>query len=329
MILKSYIVEQDINKIDKSISLFYGENLGLINDFKKLIIESNKNTTIIRLNEEEVLKKDVILFREISNSSLFEEKKAIFIDQVSDKILNQIIEIENISTDIKIYLFAGVLEKKSKLRNYFEKSKNFCVIACYEDNAITLKNIIQKKLKDFKGINMQNINLILENSNYSRAKLNNELDKINDFFHDKVLSVEKLEDLLNLKTNDDFNKLKDAAFMGEKKNTNRLLSDTILEEDQNFFYLNSINQRLGKLLEINKSGAENLEIAVNNLKPPIFWKDKQNVINQAKKWNKNKIKSIMKKTYDIEIKIKSNSIINKKLLIKKLLVDLCSLANAS
>ena len=68
MILKSYIVEQDINKIDKSISLFYGENLGLINDFKKLIIESNKNTTIIRLNEEEVLKKDVILFREVSNS---------------------------------------------------------------------------------------------------------------------------------------------------------------------------------------------------------------------------------------------------------------------
>ena len=329
MILKSYIVEQDINKIDKNISLFYGENLGLINDFKKLIIEANKNTTIIRLNEEEILKKDVILFREISNASLFEEKKAIFIDQVSDKILNQILEIENISTDIKIYLFSGVLEKKSKLRNYFEKSKDSCSIACYEDNNITLKNIIQRKLKDFKGINMQNINLILEHSNYSRAKLNNELDKIKDFFHDKVLNVEKLEDLLNLKTNDDFNKLKDAAFMGEKKNTNRLLSDTILEEDQNFFYLSSINQRLGKLLEINKSSAENLEIAVNNLKPPVFWKDKQNVINQAKKWNKNKIKSIMKKTYDIEIKIKSNSIINKKLLIKKLLVDLCSLANAS
>ena len=260
---------------------------------------------------------------------MFEEKKAIFIDQVSDKILNQILEIENISTDIKIYLFSGVLEKKSKLRNYFEKSKDTCSIACYEDNNITLKIIIQRKIKDLKGINMQNINLILENSNYSRTKLNNELDKIKDFFHDKVLNIEKLEDLLNLKTNDDFNKLKDAAFMGEKKNTNILLSDTILEEDQNFFYLNSINQRLGKLLEINKSSAENLEIAVNNLKPPVFWKDKQNVINQARKWNKNKIKSIMKKTYDIEIKIKSNSIINKKLLIKKLLVDLCSLANAS
>ena len=119
MILKSYIAEQNINKIDKSISLFYGENLGLINDFKKLIIEANKNTTLIRLNEEEVLKKDAILFREISNTSLFEEKKAIFVDQVSDKILNQILEIENSSTDIKIYLFSGVLEKKIKAKKLF------------------------------------------------------------------------------------------------------------------------------------------------------------------------------------------------------------------
>ena len=149
MILKSYIVEQDINKIDKNISLFYGENLGLINDFKKLILKANKNTTVIRLNEEEVIKKDVILFREVSNSSLFEEKKIIFINQVSDKMLNRILEIENITTDIKIYFFRCP-RKKSKLRNYFEKSKNACAIACYEDNTITLKNIIQKNSKTLK-----------------------------------------------------------------------------------------------------------------------------------------------------------------------------------
>ena len=37
----------------------------------------------------------------------------------------------------------------------------------------------------------------------------------------------------------------------------------------------------------------------------------------------------MKNTYDIEIKIKSSSSIDKNLLIKKLLVDMCELANAS
>ena len=40
---------------------------------------------------------------------------------------------------------------------------------------------------------MQNINLILENSNYSRAKLNNELDKINDFRFGDELNEEEAE----------------------------------------------------------------------------------------------------------------------------------------
>ena len=69
--------------------------------------------------------------------------------------------------------------------------------------------------------------------------------------------------------------------------------------------------------------------AVNTLKPPVFWKDKPNFISQAKLWNQKKIKLMMNNTYNIEIKIKSNSSINNNILIKKLLVDLCELANAS
>ena len=47
-----------------------------------------------------------------------------------------------------------------------------------------------------------------------------------------------------------------------------------------------------------------------------------------KKWNKNKIKKILDKTYNLEIKIKSNSTTNKNLLIKKLIVDICCEANS-
>ena len=63
------------------------------------------------------------------------------------------------------------------------------------------------------------------------------------------------EKLLNIKTNNDFDKLKDAALLGDRKDTNKLLSDTILEAEKNIFYLNSINQRLGKLLEINNNNS--------------------------------------------------------------------------
>ena len=147
-------------------------------------------------------------------------------------------------------------------------------------------------------------------------------------FLDKVLDTENLEKLMNIKTNNNFDKLKDAALLGKKQDTNKLLSDTILENEKNVFYLNSINQRLVKLLEIDNNN-NSVEKAVNNLKPPVFWKDKPNFISQAKLWNQKKIKLMMNNTYNIEIKIKSNSSINNNILIKKLLIDLCELANAS
>ena len=328
MIHKSYLVEQQIEKIDKGITLFYGENLGLIDDFKELIRKYNKKSEIIRFNEEEIIKKNVVFFREISSDSLFSEKKVIFIDQTSDKILDLILEVEKIDLKESVYLFSSILEKKSKLRAFFEKSKKYNIVPCYEDNEVTLKKIILQSLKDFKGITTENINLIIDNCSFNRTKLKNELDKIKSFFHDKILKTAEIEKLLNIKTNNDFDKLKDAALLGNRKNTNKLLSDTILEAEKNIFYLNSINQRLGKLLEINNNNS-NLEKAINDLRPPIFWKDKPNFISQAKVWNQKKINIIMKNTYDIEIKIKSNSSIDKNLLIKKLLVDMCELANAS
>ena len=328
MIHKSYQIEQKIEKIDKGITLFYGENLGLINDFKELIRKLNNKSEIIRFNEEEIIKKNIIFFREISSDSLFNEKKVIFIDQASDKILDLIQEVEKIDLRESVYLFSSILEKKSKLRAFFEKSEKYNIVPCYEDNEATLKRIILQNLKDFKGITTENINLIIDNCSLNRTKLKNELDKIKSFFHDKILRTAEIEKLLNIKTNNDFDKLKDAALLGNRKNTNKLLSDTILEAEKNIFYLNSINQRLGKLLEISNNNS-NVEKAINDLRPPIFWKDKPNFISQARVWNQKKINTIMKNTYDIEIKIKSNSSINKHVLIKKLLVDICELANAS
>jgi DNA polymerase III delta subunit len=50
---------------------------------------------------------------------------------------------------------------------------------------------------------------------------------------------------------------------------------------------------------------------------------------QTKKWDPKKIKKILNKTYALEIEIKSNAAINKNVLIKKLMVDVCHLASAS
>ena len=248
---------------------------------------------------------------------------------MSDKIIDQIQKIEKIIDDRKIFFFSDILEKKSKLRNYFEKSFKAAIIPCYNDNEITIKKIIQEQLKGFKNLTNQTINLILNSSGLDRVKVYNEIQKIVTCFINKEIDQTKLETLLNIRENEDFNVLKDQALIGNKIATNKFMSNTIIEPEKNVMYLNTINQRLNKLLEINKIAKNGrTEDAVNSIKPPIFWKDKATIILQAKKWNKTKINSILEDTFNLEILFKSNSQINQTILLKKLLIDICHLANA-
>ena len=328
MLYKSYLIENNFSNLKEKISLFYGENLGLKNDFKRIIKEINSEDEILYFNQDEIIQNNNVLIKEITNVSLFEKKKIFFVENINDKFLDLVMEIENIVADNKLFLFADILEKKSKLRNYFEKSEICAAIPCYADNDLSLKKLIQSKLEEYSGLTGNNINMILDSTNLDRAKLNNELEKIKTFFQDKIIKSEKLDLLLNNKSNEDFNKLKDQAFLGNKIATNKLLSETIIDNEKNIFYLNMINQRLYKISEtLNKDG-KTVEAKINSLKPPIFWKDKPNFISQVKKWNKSKITDVLKETYILEKEIKSNSIINKNVLVKKLIVNICQIANS-
>ena len=330
MIYKSYLIEQNISLLDKNLFLFYGENLGLKNELKEKIRFQNKKAEIINLSQDDIINNIDNFFNEVLNISLFDEKKIYFINQVNDKILDAIKMIEPKIDSQKFYLMSESLDKRSKIRNYFEKSNNCGVVACYNDNEISFKKIIIERLKNYKGVTTENINLISDKCNLNRDKLNNELDKIYTFFLEKNIDRNKLEILLDNKINNDFSLLKDEAFNGNRIETNKLLSDTIIDSEKNILYLNIINQRLLKLNEIFKLiGQTSLEKAIDMLKPPIFWKDKPEFLKQAKKWNINKIKKILNKTYNLELEIKSNSIVNKNILLKKLLIDICNLANAS
>ena len=332
MIFKSYILEQNIKSINnQKLFLFYGENQGLKKDLKEKLKIEYKNQEILNLLQDEIIKNKSILANEINNKSLFSEKKVIFINQVNDKILDIIEEVAENIQDERIFLFSDILDKKSKLRNYFEKSKSYGITACYKDNEITIRKIIMMKLNGYQGLTSEVTNLIIQNTGLDRNKVTNEIDKIVSCFKNKKIDIKMLDSLLNVRTSDDFNQLKDEALNGNKINTNRLLADTIFEEENDIYYLNTINQRINKLNEIENMKKENsnIELIVSNLKPPVFWKDKPILIEQSKKWDKEKIRLALKKTYNTEIKIKSSSSIKKNLLIKNLIVELCTTANSA
>ena len=330
MILKSYIVEQNIDILKKyKATLIYGENNGIKDDIKEEIRNKNKNSDVINFFENDLFKNN-LLYENIANRSLFAERKIIFIQEASDKIFEQIEEcLEKENKEIKVYIFADKLEKKSKLRNLFEKDKGLAIFPCYEDNERTLISYISNKLKHYRGLTGEITNIIINNSNMNRRVIKNELEKIIGFFLEKKINKEQILELLNVRHNTQFDEIRDKALMGEKLKINKLLSETEIMQDETFFYLNSLNYRISRLYEITKisSKEKNFEKILESLKPPIFWKDKPIILQQLKKWSQKKLEKILVKIGEAEILMKKNSYINNELVIKNLIVSLTNKAS--
>jgi len=332
VILKSYIVEQDVKILNAyQATLIYGVNNGIKKDIREKIKTHNKDYEIINFFENDILKNN-LLYEIIYNQSLFEKKKIIFIHEASDKIFNQISEcIDKQNNDIRILIFSSNLEKKSKIRGLFEKEKNLAILACYEDNERTLINYVNKELKGFKGLTGEMINMIVDNSSLDREVIKSELRKIKDFFEDKKITKREVLEILNIKNNSGFDKIRDKALLGDKTAINKLLSETEILNDDAFFYLNSLNYRVMRLHEINKISANqnNYEQTLNGLKPPIFWKDKAVILQQLRKWSQKKLKNILIKIAETEILLKKNSTIRKDVVVKNLIMNLTTNAARS
>ncbi len=332
MILKSFLVEKNLSIIDEYfVTLFYGENIGLKDEIKKRIKEKYKDYEQINFNQDEVIKNEG-LEEQIYNVSLFSKNKVIFVSEVSDKIKKKIIEItENPQNNTKIFLFAQNLERKSSLRSHFEKNKNTSIIPCYQDNHRTLTEYLRKRLGGFTGINQEIINLLIDNSGFDRKVLSNEIDKIKVLFLDKRIKIDKLESLINNTYNLDFDKLRDSCLEGNKEKLNQNLGNIVLQNEDAYFYLSNLNLRIEKLLNLQKQYKidKNMDIAIENMKPKVFWKDKPIFIKQVGRWNLGKLEKAKKMLIDTEITMKTRLNNYNNTLIKNLIINLYKIANST
>ena len=122
MIVKSYELGKfDFTNFD--FFLVYGKNEGHQNEIINNNLNSNFKGLMSKYEENEFVKNFETISSEIRNRSLFDENKTIIISRATEKILKfieKLIEINIKDTKIILKCF---LEKKSKIRNLFEKKK--------------------------------------------------------------------------------------------------------------------------------------------------------------------------------------------------------------
>ena len=324
MISKFYEIVRYKDKINYY--LFYGEN-----DGQKLdTIENNFNNftkeNTFKYSEKDILADTNIFLENLYSKSFFEKEKLIIISDVTDKILSLI--QENLKTkieDIIIILLAKKLDKKSKIRNFFEKEKKLVIVPFYKDTPQTLISIAKKILNEKKiNVSQEHLNLVIERSQGDRINLKNELKKIINFGEGKSkIELSDILKLTNLSENYSASELVDNCLCKNRKKTLNILNENIPSSEDNIFILRTFLNKLKRLrkLRLNLNESNNIDQVINSFKPPIFWKDKNIIKQQIKIWELNDIENFIVDLNNTESLIKknpqiSNQIINNMILDK-------------
>ena len=310
--IKKYFDLKNINLSNFNLFLFYGNNDGLQNEVINDNFTNNFKGSVNRYDENEFITNYEILSSELLTSSLFEKEKIIIISRTSDKLLKLVEEIlDKGIKDVKIIFKSSILEKRSKIRNFFEKRKDLIIVPFYEDNVNTLSTIVIKFLNQ-NNINMsrESINLLTNRANGSRKILKIELEKILNYsFTNKKINLSIVKKLTNLNENYSVNELADNYLEKNKKNIAKILNENNYSDEDCILILRTVLSKSKRLISIIEKYNEtrNLEDAISNTKPPIFWKDKESVKKQANSWKINDLKEKIYQINEVETLVKNNS----------------------
>ena len=307
MIIKSYEINK-INPVLNNFLLFYGKNEGLKNEITKIIIKEQSN--VLHYDEKEILDNENDFIESILTKSLFEEKKIIIIKRSTDKILKIVENLHSKNIEDVIIINADNLEKKSKLRSYFEKNKKLICVPFYPDNDQTLSKLAYNYLIDKKiVISQANINLVINKCSGDREALLNELQKIEHYSKGgKKITSENIVQLTNLIENHSISELVDNCLAKNKKKIISILNENNFNNEDciviSRLFLNKSKKLLQLSTEFKKN--ENIELTISTAKPPIFWKDKEITKKQINQWKPENIKELIYKLSEIELLIKKN-----------------------
>tara|TARA_B100002051_G_C16700389_1_gene620645 strand:+ start:466 stop:1443 length:978 start_codon:yes stop_codon:yes gene_type:complete len=308
MILKYYEIDK-INPIINNFYLFYGQNNGLKKQTIEKLISSKKN--VYSYDEIELFKNKEEFIDSLFSKSLFEEEKTIIVNRITDKIIKIIEEInyKNIS-DINIIFNAHNLEKKSKLRSFFEKSKKYVCIAFYPDSEQSLYKMASDYLrKENILISNQNLNLIVSKCNGDRENLLNEIEKIILFCKNgKKLTTENVNKLTNLAENHNVSELIDHCLAKNKNKIIKILNENNFNNDDCMLITRTFLNKSKRILYLSNEYKKNqdMELTISSAKPPIFWKDKEVTKKQVYERSPENIKKLIYELSNIELQLKKN-----------------------
>ena len=312
MIIKSFELEK-LKSLDRKIHLIYGINEGIKQDIINNFYVKKFSGEILKYEENEILNNIDEFISSLKNKSLFQTEKLVIISRATEKLIHLVSELLEIEViEYKIIIKCSNLEKKSKLRNLFEKDNKLICTPVYEDDNRSLSSIINNFLtKHNFNLSQEIKNILIARSKGDRINLKNELIKLKNLSVSKQnINVEDVIKLSNLAENYNVFELSDNYLAKNSKKVSNILKENNYSSEDCILIIRTLLNKSKRLLKIRSEidNNQNIDNVISSYKPPIFWREKEIVKKQAQSWSTDEVKELIYKINGLETLVKKNSV---------------------
>ncbi|MBD1141916.1 DNA polymerase III subunit delta [Pelagibacterales bacterium SAG-MED32] len=317
MIIKDFQIEKIIKEnVGFLPFLVYGPNEGLIREH----ISKIKSDYLSDVDFEEIsitgksldLNPDT-LETSANSISMFNNYKLIILESLKDKNMSELESvIGSAPTQTMLIVKADNLKKTSKLRKLFENNAQCYALACYEDDAKSMMRLVDNFMKENDiSIDRDIKNYLMQTLSTDRMISFNELQKISLFYAntDATPNLEEIKNLLNDASSNNLQRMNESVMYGNTAKTSNIISKLLSEGNNPISILRSLINYLKRVhkVKVEMKKGSNFDNAIKFLRPPLFWKDKENFQQHCVRWPLNKIEKNLSRLLDAEIDCKTNS----------------------
>ncbi len=317
MKLNANIIDTWLRNAPKSLQFFliYGPELGQIKLIADKLVkhfgsqETDLNISNISFSK---IKDDLsLLTDEIASTSLFGGRKIIVLDDAPTTLPKGMLELLKSPRGNAIVIFLSEeLKPTSSLRKNFETLDNCISIACYKDDSTTMQKYIREYLTQ-KNIEFSTDipSLLAESLPANRMMVNSEIEKLITYKEGDESPINS-EDVVNVITEASeisLDELCNAIALKDAKLTQKCI-EQLIQEDKNFvFVIRVLLKYFMRLFEVKASIEQGASVvdAVGKLRPPVFFKQKDNLIKNCRLVSNDRIKLVLNTLLRLELQCKN------------------------
>ncbi len=317
------ISTKDINSLIKNPSknvfayLLHGLDAGLIDERTQQLALLYTNDlddpfSVSRLTGKEVQADAALLSDALNAVPLSGTLRIVMLSGTATELAPAIkSNIDNLNSDCRLIITAKESTNKHSLVTMCEKHPKIASIACYPDENKQIQNLVSETLiKHQINISTDLVKYISEKLGNDRSINKNEIEKLALYgATTNKISKKEIDSLLGDNTSHLLDKMLNNVFTGNTEELGILLSRIKLEGIQPIVIIRFFQAYIKVLMLVNASIETGLSIeaAINDIRPPIYFKKKQSVINHTKIFSIKRCSYLLEKFTQLEKKYKTGS----------------------